>query len=79
MRSKFIYPTKRNVLLGFIAAQIFPVLVLGYAESLTYLKLWLVFEFAILGALCLWQVKPISEFDEREKSIVLKWKGYLID
>jgi hypothetical protein len=79
MKSKFIYPTKRNVFIGFLVGQALPILTLGYAKNYGSIKLWIAFELVILSGLCLWQIKPISEFDEREKDIVFKWKGYLVN
>lgn len=79
MKSNFIYPTKKNVLIGFLTFQLFPILVLAYTDGLSNLKLWFGFELVIIGALILWRLKPNTELDEREKNIDLKWKGRLID
>lgn len=79
MKSKFIYPTLKNTIFVFLAAQTFPFAILGYTQNYTSLKLWLAFELIILGMLCLWEVKPLEELDERERNITLKWKANLVD
>ncbi len=80
MTSKFIYLTKKRAISIFLLLQLFPILII--ADHISFFKkigLWLGFEVVIIGLIFLWQLKPVKEFDEREKSIVLKWKGRIID
>ncbi len=80
MNSKFIYLTKKRATSLFLVLQIFPFLmVASHISTLKKIGLWIGFEIVIIGLIFLWQLKPIKEFDEREKSIVLKWKGRIID
>ena len=80
MKSKFLYLTKKRAIALFFVSQIFPFLMISNIESLLKkVGLWLGFEIIIIGLIFLWQLKPIKDFDEREKSIVLKWKGRIID
>ena len=80
MNSKFIYLTKKRAIILFTLFQVVPFFIItGYKSLLNKTLLWLGFEIVILGVIFLWQLKPIEEFDEREKSIVLKWKGRIID
>lgn len=79
MLLKFIHPTKKNVLIGFVLCQLFPILVLGLNQKIDRLDAWVQFELVILGALCLWEVKPVSQLDERELTVLLKWKGRMLE
>lgn len=79
MKSKFLYPTRRNSLVGLLLAQLFPIIVLGASSKYNRLSLWVAFELVILGAIIMWRLKPDTELDEREKEITLKWKSRLLD
>ena len=35
-------------------------------QKIGSINLWIAYDLVILSGLCLWQIKPISEFDERE-------------
>ncbi|MBH48336.1 MAG: hypothetical protein CME71_09235 [Halobacteriovorax sp.] len=79
MLFKFIHPTPKSMIIAFFIAQLFPLLVLGLNQKLGYFIGWLQFELVILGALCLWEVKPTTELDERETEIMLRWKGRMLE
>jgi hypothetical protein len=79
MNSNFIYLTKKKAILLFLAFQLIPFFLIKPDGLLKTFSLWLGFEIIILGMIFIWQLKPMSEFDEREKSILLKWKGRIID
>jgi hypothetical protein len=51
----------------------------GPILGLGQIAVWLIFEIIIIGLVFIWELKPIEEFDEREKSIILKWKGRIVD
>ena len=78
MKSKFFYPTK-NMLIGFIISQALPVIVMIAINRMFDLFTWIKFEVVIISCLCLWQVKPNDELDEREVKITLKWKSRILD
>lgn len=79
MKSKFLYPTKRNVLFGFVLGQLLPIIFLGLNGKYGYVSYWFLYELVIIGCLSLWQLKPIEELDEREKDVTLKWKSRTLD
>ncbi len=79
MNSVFFYPTKKNVFIGFCISQLLPLLVLWSVNSTGDIVGWLQFELIIIGCLCMWQLKPMKEFDERERDITLKWKSRMLD
>lgn len=79
MKSKFFYPTKKNVMIGFILSQLLPIIVLGSVGKFVDLTGWLYFELIIIGNLILWRSKPDDEYDEREIGIVNKWKSRMLD
>ncbi|MCP4912775.1 MAG: hypothetical protein GY909_06625 [Oligoflexia bacterium] len=79
IKSKFLYPTKRNVLIGFILSQLLPLIVLSTVGKLGQWTNWIYFELIIIGNLILWRTKPDDEFDEREIGIVNKWKSRMLD
>lgn len=80
MNSQFIYLTRKRALVLFIILQVLP-LYFGVSKDTLHWKitLWLGWELLIVGLLAIWQPKPIEQFDEREKSVILKWKGRIID
>lgn len=67
------------MIISFIVSQLFPISVLGFIGKLSYPLLWISFELVIIGALLIWEIKPIHELDERELTITLKWKSRMID
>jgi hypothetical protein len=77
--NKFFYPTKKNVLIGFLFAQAFPIILLAYVGKLSNVFGWLAIEAVIVASLCMWRLKPDSELDERELLITLKWKSRMLD
>lgn len=79
MKSKFLYPTKRNVLIGFVLGQLLPIIFLGINGKYGDLLGWFQFEIVVIGCLSLWQLKPLEELDEREKEVTLKWKSRTLD
>jgi len=79
MKDVYFYPTKRNTLIGFLVAQLLPLIFLGLGNKYTDVVGWLQFELVIMGCISLWQVKPVSQLDEREKNITLKWKSCILD
>ena len=79
MKSKFFYPTKKNVMIGFFLSQLLPIIVLGSVGKFVDLTGWLYFELIIIGNLILWRSKPDDEYDEREIGIVNKWKSRMLD
>ncbi len=79
MKSKFLYPTKRNVVVGFIFGQLLPIIFLGISNKYGDILGWIQFELVIIGCLSLWQLKPIDELDEREKEVTIKWKSRTLD
>ena len=79
MKNKFIYPTRKNVAIGFVICQLLPLIVLGINSKFGDLISWLQFELVIIGCLSLWQLKPINELDEREKEVTLRWKSRTLD
>tara|TARA_R110000868_G_scaffold117600_12_gene312406 strand:+ start:24359 stop:24775 length:417 start_codon:yes stop_codon:yes gene_type:complete len=79
MLFKFIHPTPKNMSIAFIVAQLFPLLVLGLNQKLGHVSGWVQFELVIIGALCLWEVKPTTDLDEREIEIQLRWKGRMLE
>jgi hypothetical protein len=79
MNSNFIYLTKKRALFLFLCFQLIPYFLIESKDLLITIALWVGFEIVILGMLFLWELKPIEEFDEREKAIILKWKGRIID
>jgi hypothetical protein len=79
MKSFFIYPTRKNMIIVFILAQIFPILVMATSPRPASLGLLLLCEILPIIAVLGWRLKPSTEFDEREKDISLKWKGRTLD
>lgn len=79
MKNKFFYPTKKNVLIGFILGQLFPIIFLGINDKYGAFLEWIQFELVIIGCLSLWQLKPIEDLDNKEKEVILKWKSRTLD
>ena len=79
MKTKFFYPTKRNVFIAVVFGQLLPLIFLGINNNYGDILGWIQFELVVLGCLSLWQIKPIRELDEREKEITLKWKSRTLD
>lgn len=80
MNNKFFYPTKRNVLLTAIAVQAFPIgIILSGGKGFNKPLHWLLFELLLISILVMWEIKPNSKFDEREKNILQKWKSRTLD
>lgn len=77
MKNKFIYPTKKNMLIIWFLLQIL-VGLLFILNSFSWLKL-LSLQFVVLGIICVWEYKPVQEFDERELALELKWKNRMFE
>ncbi len=77
MKSKFIYPTVKNSFIFFGCFQIMPIILSIFGNlSLSSLAL---LEIAGIGILFIWPLKPITEMDERELTLELKWKNRMFD
>lgn len=80
MKSQFIYLTKKRALILFIILQVLPLYqITSQSAPLLKIAMFLGYELVIVGLIAIWQLKPIEQFDEREKSVILKWKGRIID
>ncbi len=77
MSKGFIYPTIKNMSLVFIFLQIVPIFVVFFLKTPT--TFWLTWEIIALSFLIQMPIKPISEMDERELYLTLKWKSRILD
>lgn len=86
-KDKFLYPTKKNLLMGFLMFQFVPLqliliesfLVGGSVSLVRGIKIWLYMQPVLISSLLIWRLKPEAEFDEREKEINLKWNNKALD
>ena len=73
--NKFIYPTVKNLTIIFLLAQIPIIFVVINKPGF----LWLSLELIYLGLIIMWPLMPVSDMDERELMVHLKWKSRLCD
>lgn len=76
---KFIYPTKRNMFLGLLTAQLYLLGLFFFAKVNFTLENILVIEIVFIGCLSLWRPMPFNEMDERQKHVTYKWKSIMLE